>query len=206
MAWGAHGTGAGTVAGSATVLTILFTDIEGSTARNEQLGDELWVAVLSAHDAAVRRALTAHDGAVVKAFADGVMAVFGRPAPAVRAGLDLQQALRHVPLPGAPAGLPVRVGVHAGRVICRADDVVGHHVNLARRITSAAAPGEVLVSTTVKVLVERESALRSGPARCVRLSGIAESQLVYDMAAGPGPVVADPPRRPAHLRLLPSSS
>lgn len=77
-------------AGTATVPTILFTDIEGSTALNEQLGDELWVAVLSAHDAAARRAPTAHDGAAVEDQAPG-------PGPVVAARPRRPAHLRLLP-------------------------------------------------------------------------------------------------------------
>ncbi|MGQ0521683.1 MAG: adenylate/guanylate cyclase domain-containing protein [Actinomycetota bacterium] len=204
MDWGAQGNGM--EQGTGALLSVLFTDIEGSTALTEQLGDELWVDVLSAHDAVIRRALAGHGGHEVKTVGDGVMAVFGRAAGAVRAALELQARLRLVQVPSVPEGLRVRVGVHAGPVVCRGGDVLGRNVNMARRITTEAAGGEVLVSSAVKALVAHDRALRPGRARSLHLRGIAEPQVVFAMAGPPagadGPAGRRSPLRRRHLRLV----
>ena len=218
MARGALGTGNRIEEGRTAHLTILFTDIEGSTALVEQLGDERWDQVLSAHDVVVRRALAAHGGREIKTVGDGFLAVFSRATPAVLAGLDVQARLREVAVPGVPGGLRVRVGVHSGAVICRGGDVIGRSVNLARRITSAAAGGEVLVSSAVKALTVPHPALRAGPERVVRLRGITGPQNVFVMSrprpapaqvAGPDRPIATaaaPHRRRGHLRLVGGST
>lgn len=202
--WGAQGNGM--EQGTGALLSVLFTDIEGSTALTEQLGDELWVDVLSAHDAVIRRSLANHGGHEVKSVGDGIMAVFGRATDAVRAGLELQARLRLVPVPGVPEGLRVRVGVHAGPVVRRGGDVLGRNVHVARRITGEAAAGEVLVSSAVKALAAHDGALRPGPARSLHLRGIAEPQLVHDMAGSPAradePAGRRSPLRRRHLRLV----
>lgn len=182
VARGALGTGNRIEEGRTAHLTILFTDIEGSTALVEQLGDERWDQVLSAHDVVVRRALVARGGREIKTVGDGFLAVFSEATPAVLAGLDVQAGLRAVAVPGVPGGLRVRVGVHSGSVICRSGDVIGRNVNLARRITSAAAGGEVLVSSAVKALTVPHPALRDGQERVVRLRGIPGPQNVFEMS------------------------
>lgn len=184
------GIGIGTEGGPAAVLTVLFTDIKGSTALTERLGDERWVEVLSAHDAVVRHALQDHGGWVVKSVGDGCLAVFGSAVSAVQAGVEIQRRISTVPVPGVPGGLQLRVGAHTGAVICANGDVLGRNVHLARRITSAAAPGEVLVSAAVKVVAERTVGLWAGAPRTVRLRGVSEPQVVFDMCRSARPEVA----------------
>lgn len=185
VARGVSGTGLRMEEGSAAVLAVLFTDIEGSTALIERLGDELWVDVLSAHDAVVRRALRAHGGREVKTVGDGFMAVFPLAHQAVAAAHQLQAAMTAVAVPGVPDGLRIRVGVHTGPVIRRHRDVLGRNVNVARRITSAAAGGQVLVSAAVKLLADPDGSLYGGPPATLRLRGIAEPQVVFDLTAHP---------------------
>ena len=191
MSWGATGGfGTGTEGGPAAVLTVLFTDITGSTALIERLGDERWVTVLSAHDAVVHAALQSHGGWVVKSVGDGCLAAFTDAVAAVRAGVEMQRCLSATSVPGVPGGLQLRVGAHTGAVICFNGDVLGRNVHLARRITSAAAPGEVLVSAAVKVLAERTVGLWAGAPRTVRLRGVSEPQVVFDMSRSARPAGA----------------
>lgn len=182
MAWGASGgIGLGTEGASAAVLTVVFTDIAGSTALTERLGDERWVEVLSAHDVAVRRALATHGGLEVKTVGDGFMAVFSGAAAAVRAGVDVHRLVSGVSVPEVPGGLRIRVGAHSGPVICRAGDVLGRTVHVARRIASAAECGQVLVSAAVRVLAEQAEGFRAGTPHTIRLRGVAEPQVVFAM-------------------------
>jgi class 3 adenylate cyclase len=165
------------------VLTVLFTDIEGSTALAERLGDDRWVEVLGAHDAAVRAALAAHGGEEIKTTGDGFLAVFGRAAYAVRAGLLARRLVGAVRVPDAPGGLRIRVGAHSGAVIRRGGDVLGRNVHLARRITAAARGGEMVVSSAVKSAARGQAGLRTGPPRTLRFSGVPEPQVVFGVVA-----------------------
>lgn len=183
---GAPGTGVATEDGSVAVLTVVFTDIEGSTALTERLGDERWVEVLSAHDAAVRTALHNHGGLEVKTVGDGFMAVFPRAASAVWAGLEAQRLVGDLSVPELPGGLRLRVGGHTGRVIRRAGDVLGRNVHVARRIASEATAGQVLVSSSLKVLAQHDPGLEARSPRIVRLRGISEPQVVFVMGASAG--------------------
>lgn len=165
------------------VLTVLFTDIEGSTALTERLGDERWVEVLTTHDAAVRAALHACRGEEIKTTGDGFLAVFDHSADAVRAGLLARRLVGAVRVPEMPEGVRIRVGTHAGAVIRRAGDVHGRNVHLARRITAAARGGELLVSSSVKLGAGGEPGLRYGPVRTLRLQGISAAQAVFAVTA-----------------------
>ena len=127
------------------LCTILFTDIVDSTTRAEALGDSAWRVLLERHDEAARREIARCMGLVVKSTGDGLLARFGSPARALDCAMRLHDAL-------AGLGIQIRAGLHTGECEITDDDIVGVAVNLAARIQAAAAPGEVLVSSTVKDL------------------------------------------------------
>ena len=108
---------------------MLFTDIVGSTARAEQLGDQRWHGLLDAHHATVRRELARCRGNEVKSLGDGFLATFDGPARAVRC------ALRHLPRRFDPLGIQVRSGLHTGEIEVAAQRRAGHRRphRLARR-------------------------------------------------------------------------
>jgi class 3 adenylate cyclase len=128
------------------LATILFSDIVGSTARAAELGDRLWRELLEDHDHMVVRQVRRFAGRLVKGTGDGVLAVFDGPGRAIEAGLAMRDAARQL-------GLEVRVGIHAGELDRRGDDVSGIAVHIAARVQAAASPDEVCVSRTVADLV-----------------------------------------------------
>jgi class 3 adenylate cyclase/esterase/lipase len=140
-------TGSTTAAEMDRVLaTVLFTDIVGSTAHAEQLGDQRWRSLLDAHHTTVRRELARFRGTEVKSLGDGFLAVFDGPARAIRCASEITEAVR-------PLGIEVRTGLHTGEVEMGEDDVRGIAVHTAARVTALAGAGEVLVSRTVRDLV-----------------------------------------------------
>lgn len=85
-------------------VVIAFSDIEGSTALNERLGDRIWVKLLDRHDRMIRNFVTEHGGHIVKSQGDGFMIAFAHPEQAVRCGLDVQSALGKGSNPSVPSG------------------------------------------------------------------------------------------------------
>jgi class 3 adenylate cyclase len=128
------------------LATVLFTDIVGSTARAEQLGDQRWHDLLEAHHAAVRRELARYRGSEIKSLGDGFLATFDGPARAVRCARAIAEAVRTL-------NIEVRCGLHTGEIEIGNRDVQGIAVHVAARISALAAAGEILVSRTVKDLV-----------------------------------------------------
>jgi class 3 adenylate cyclase/pimeloyl-ACP methyl ester carboxylesterase len=128
------------------LATVLFTDIVGSTERAASLGDNAWRAVLQEHDELVRRQLRTHDGREVQTMGDGFLALFDRPAKAVRCATRIASD-------AAELGISVRAGVHTGECERRGADVTGLAVHIGARIGALAGPEEVLVSGTVRDLV-----------------------------------------------------
>ncbi|WP_091732520.1 adenylate/guanylate cyclase domain-containing protein [Nocardioides scoriae] len=129
-------------------VTVFFSDIEGSTALNSEVGDQVWVEVLEAHDRVLEQVVDRHHGHVVKSNGDGHMVVFSSPTLALSAALELQERLSH-PRPRALRQHPVkvRIGLHTGTAVERGGDWFGRNVAKAARVASLAEGGEVLVST-----------------------------------------------------------
>ena len=125
---------------------VLFTDIVGSTETAASLGDARWRAVLDAHDRAVREQLHRIGGREVKHTGDGFLISFDGPARGIRCATAISEAAKSI-------GIEVRAGLHTGECEVRGDDLGGLAVHIAARVNALAAPGEVLVTSTVKDLV-----------------------------------------------------
>ena len=128
------------------LTTVLFTDIVASTEHLTSLGDRRWSTTLDAHDRAVREQLRRFRGREINTTGDGFTACFDGPGRAIACATSITQAAHEL-------GIEVRAGLHTGECEVRGDDLAGLTVHVAARIEPLAAPGEVLVSTTVKDLV-----------------------------------------------------
>ena len=128
------------------LATILFTDIVGSSERAVELGDRAWRELLGRHHELVRRQLARYRGREVDTAGDGFLASFEGPARAIRCAEAIVEGVRAL-------GLEVRAGLHTGECELLDGKVAGIAVHTGARVASEAAPGEVLVSSTVKNLV-----------------------------------------------------
>jgi class 3 adenylate cyclase/alpha-beta hydrolase superfamily lysophospholipase len=128
------------------LTTVLFTDIVGSTNQAASLGDRRWRALLDAHDQAVRDQLRRFRGTEINTTGDGFVACFDGPARAIRCTGAIVAAV-------GTLGIELRAGLHTGECEVRGDDLAGLSVHIAARVGALAAPGEILVSATVKDLV-----------------------------------------------------
>jgi pimeloyl-ACP methyl ester carboxylesterase len=128
------------------LATVLFTDIVGSTERAVELGDRRWRELLEAHHAEVRRRLERFRGREVDTAGDGFLATFDGPARAIAAACAIRDAVNAL-------GLEIRAGLHTGECELVGEKIGGIAVHTGARVAAAAAPGEILVSSTVKDLV-----------------------------------------------------
>ena len=156
---------------------IVFSDIEGSTERNEELGDRRWVQLLDRHNKLIHKRVEDYDGHVVKSQGDGFMIAFSDPRQAVRCSIAVQQALQESAEHWDQ--IRVRIGAHMGTSVRRGDDLFGRNVAMAARVAAQADGGEILVSEPVREAVEGQSDILLGPAREVELKGFRGSHAVY---------------------------
>jgi len=134
-------------AGRTVLSSIVISDIVDSTALAVAHGPGRWRELVSRHNETAERIIDNHGGRLVKTTGDGVIGLFDSAERAVRAAAGLGEALR-------PLGIRIRAGVHTGEVELSGGDVRGVAVHTAARIVATAEPDDVLVSSTVRELLE----------------------------------------------------
>ncbi len=152
-------------------VTVLFSDIEGSTDLQSRLGDAQARDLVRRHEAVVREALAAHGGHEVKTMGDGFLATFTSTRRALESAIAIQQASDEV---------RVRIGLHAGEVIHEGDDIHGAAVAAAARVMSQAQGGEIVVSDLVKQLAGA-AGVRFRERGRVQLKGLDGQWLLHDV-------------------------
>jgi class 3 adenylate cyclase len=178
-------------------VTLLFTDIEASTALLEMLGDE-YIRVLEEVRSLLRREVRSRKGVEVDARADEFFAAFARPADAIEGAIAIQRTLRSQLWPRGTR-VCVRAGIHTGspNVVERA--YVGLPVHTANRICSAAHGGQILLSEQTAEAIDRAK-LKAFSLRDLgrfRLRGIARPHRVFEVDADGLQRVFSPPRESA---------
>jgi class 3 adenylate cyclase len=160
--------------GERILATVLFTDIVDSTATMERLGDAAWSDVLARHNRLLRDDLNVFRGREVTTTGDGFLALFDGATRAVRCGVAMTRSANR-------AGIAIRVGLHTGEVEMVGPDARGLAVHAAARVMSFAGPGEVLVSSTTKDLLEG-SGLILEDAGLHELKGLAGERRLFRVA------------------------
>ncbi|TMM09843.1 MAG: hypothetical protein E6G00_08970 [Actinobacteria bacterium] len=160
-------------------VTMLFSDIEGSTEMTERLGDRRWLEVLREHNTIVRDEVGRHGGFEVKSQGDGFMVAFSSARRAVECAIAIQRAFAAYEDEHPVEAVRVRIGLHTGEAIRERDDFFGRNVILAARIAAEARGGEILVSSLLKELTESSGDVQFGDAREVSLKGLSGSHLVH---------------------------
>ena len=182
------------------IVTILFTDVTGSTTLGEQLDPESLRDVMGRYFASMREVIERHGGTVEKYIGDAVMAVFGVPLihdedalRAVRAAVEMRKALERLNvglLAERGVTLEARSGINTGGVVVGTGGpgesiVVGDAVNVAARLQTAALPGEIVIGGATHALVR--DAVDVGPSEALELKGKTEPVVAYrlrDVAPG----------------------
>jgi predicted ATPase/class 3 adenylate cyclase len=158
-------------------ITLLFTDIEGSTALLEDLGDD-YPDVLAEHRRILRSEFTKRGGAEVDTQGDAFFYAFTRAADAVEAANEGQSALGEGPL-------RVRIGIHTGEPLATDEGYVGIDVHRAARIAAAAHGSQVVISQTTRDLLAGDVALRDLGEH--RLKDLTEAERLYQVGEGEFP-------------------
>ncbi len=172
-----------------TSLTFLFTDLKGSTALYERVGDLAAFDLVRAHFRALLEIISSEKGAVVKTIGDAVMATFVRPEHAIVAGLRMRAAMDALNAERGTDDLVVKIGIHEGPCLAvmlnERQDYFGQTVNIAARVqglsTSQAIhiTGPVIDAPAVAAILEKE-AIRPIQKQAA-LRGIADKIVVYEL-------------------------
>jgi class 3 adenylate cyclase len=159
------------------LTTVVFTDMVGSTQRAIEVGDEAWRSLLARYHRAVRAQIRRFGGRQIDEAGDGFLISFPQPAQAVRAALAIHSAV-------APLNIRLRSGIHTGEVGRVESKVGGIALHLAARVTAAAEPGQILVTSTVRdLVVGSELIFEDGGRR--QLKGFDGAWQVFSASAGP---------------------
>lgn len=162
-------------------LTVLFTDVVGSTELMARLGPEA-EPVRIRHFADMRGALAVHRGHEVKTLGDGFMAVFDSTSDALACAVTMQRTVAQHP--GRADGLQIRVGVSAGEVSCEEGDYFGVPVVEASRLCAVAGARQILATDIVRLLAGSSGMHRLEPIGAITLKGlpepVASCELAYD--------------------------
>jgi class 3 adenylate cyclase len=174
-------------------VTILFTDIEGSTALAQRLGDQPYHALLAEHNRILREQVARHGGHEVKSTGDGFMVAFASAARALSCAVDIQKAFaayneaaaaRPEPVEGRAEEIRVRIGLNTGESIQEEGDYFGTAVTLAARIADRAKGGQILVSEVVRTVGGSLAGVEFRDAGRKQLKGIKGRQRVYEVVWG----------------------
>jgi class 3 adenylate cyclase len=172
-----------------TSLTFLFTDLKGSTALYERVGDLAAFDLVRAHFHALLEIISSETGAVVKTIGDAVMATFIRPEHALAAGLRMRAAMDKLNAERGTKDLVVKIGIHEGPCLAvmlnERQDYFGQTVNIAARVQSLSTSQEIHVTAPVigtdAVTAMLEKAAIKPIEKRAALRGIADKMLVYEI-------------------------
>ena len=172
-----------------TSLTFLFTDLKGSTALYERVGDLAAFDLVRAHFHALLDIISSEKGAVVKTIGDAVMATFIRPEHAIVAGLRMRAAMDALNAERGTGDLVVKIGIHEGPCLAvmlnERQDYFGQTVNIAARVQGLATSqaihitGPVIEAPAVAAILDRESITPIQKQAALR--GIADKIVVYEI-------------------------
>jgi len=160
-------------------VTLLFSDIKGSTDITERLGDRSAQELFGVHNSIVRRRLSEFDGYEVKSMGDGFMLAFSSARMGIMCAVAIQRDLQRYNEEEGSEAILVRIGLHTGEVIKEGEDYFGKNVILASRISAVAREDQVLVSSLLKGLVDSLRDFEFGDPMRVDLKGLAGTTVVY---------------------------
>jgi class 3 adenylate cyclase/tetratricopeptide (TPR) repeat protein len=179
--------------GGSGLVTILFTDLVGSTELLARAGDEEAQRIFRAHHDLLAETATAHGGEEVKWLGDGLMVAFPSAADAVRAAVAMQQASRR-PVHGEQ--LAIRVGLNAGEVMRDAADWFGLPVVMARRLCDGAEGGEIRCTEVVTSLLVGHTEFAFADLGHLELKGVPKAVPAFAVNYGPAPATGLASRTP----------
>jgi class 3 adenylate cyclase len=172
-----------------TSLTILFTDLKGSTALYDRVGDLAAFDLVRSHFSELIAAVAAEGGAVVKTIGDAVMATFPSPDRALRAAMRMREAMRRINAERGSEDLALNIGIHEGPCLAvmldDRQDYFGQTVNIASRVQGLADPTAVLATQPIMQSLESARVVSEAgyltKSRVLNLRGVSEAFQIYEI-------------------------
>jgi len=163
-------------------LTVLFTDVVGSTSFFERNGDTAGLVMIHRHDELAARAIQQYEGTVVKMIGDSAMAEFPNPGAAVRAAVEIErQFLKlNLTLP-EDQRVEVRIGVHTGVGFRKGSDLFGDVVNVTARIVKRTAPAQILISRPTYEAISNDLDLHCRWLSKLTIDGRTEQEDIFEV-------------------------
>jgi predicted ATPase/class 3 adenylate cyclase len=165
-----------------TTVTVLFTDVVGSTSLRRHHGETGAQAILNAHNEIVRQQIGEHSGQEVKTSGDSFMVAFDSARKAVESAVGIQRALHDYNRRHPAHPVKVRIGLHTGEAIRDGHDLFGTSVNAAARIMGRADGEQILVSDILKAVLGASKDFGFKNPKRVRLKGFAEGWRLWEVA------------------------
>jgi class 3 adenylate cyclase/pSer/pThr/pTyr-binding forkhead associated (FHA) protein len=164
-------------------VTVMFTDIKGSTSYFEKHGDIAGLMMVHECNELLKDCVQKHNGKFIKTIGDAVMAIFETPADAVRSAIVMQEQILEVNRPKPEEDrVTIRIGLNYGQGIVKSNDVFGDVVNVASRVESVAQPEQIVVSDTVYEVVKQAGEFTITYLGRFALKGKEENRDLYDVA------------------------
>ncbi len=186
-------------------LTVLFTDVVGSTSFFQRNGDTAGLVMIHRHDELAARAIQQFEGKVVKTIGDSAMAEFPDPASAVRAAVEIErQFLKlNLTLP-QDQRVEVRIGVHTGVGFRRGNDLFGDVVNVAARIVKGTAPAQILISRAMYEAIAKDRDLHCRWLSKFTIDGRTQKEDIFEVVWTDAEVYRDMQERLAASSHIPT--
>ncbi|MEO6120212.1 MAG: adenylate/guanylate cyclase domain-containing protein [Terriglobales bacterium] len=168
-------------------ITVLFTDLKGSTSYFEKYGDSAGLLMVHRCNSMLAEAVERHGGRVIKTIGDAVMAAFEDTVEAVAASIEMQEAIAADNAgKGGAEKISIRIGINYGLGIVKSNDVFGDVVNVASRVESAAAPEQILISQALYDAVAPSGRFRIQPFGTFTLKGKSKEFNLLEVQWKPG--------------------
>src|ERR1700687_3265495 len=171
-------------------VTIMFTDVEGSTQMLSSRGFTLSHEIMKAYESIIEEKISEHAGRRIKGLGDGVMVSFGSSRHAVECGIGIQRAIAEYSKQNPERKLKIRIGINTGEVVEEAGDFFGAAVNVAARVAGKAKGGQILVSEVVRQLVGPTAEMKFGYRGRYKLKGFPDRFRLHEVTAGEAPSAA----------------
>ncbi len=173
-------------------VSIMFTDVEGSTHLLSTRGFTESHEIMKAYETIIADKLGEHAGRRIKGLGDGVMVSFGSTRHAVECALEIQKAIADYSKANPERKLRIKIGINTGEVVEEAGDIFGAAVNLAARVAGKAKGGETLVSEVVRQLVGPVAEIKFGYRGRYKLKGFPDRWRLHEVIPGVVPASTAP--------------